>query len=482
MSIATHYTLNLTPVGGTPPSLVQEAVNNDSGDRGTVTVDATDGWSTPTSGNLLIAVWAPEAQAQVPVGAIDDGWIPAHHLGNAYWDTGVYVDASGSPVWTYYKYSNGTESSITFTGSETNRHTALLLAEFSDTVGSGYPFARTMGNNISGPRQGASSSMPETTHTTASDTLVYCVGVKEEDAAGESISWTAPMVKQSDYFVDTPDDEPTAFHTATYEPTSAGSLNVQWTRSTASPDRAGLVTLEIKPAGYTRPTVSSAVVEQGISTNRQLAGIGTTSFLINASDGWSTPTSGNQLVMMALFNTSRADGMSPPSGWTEDKQLHTSDRSFIFSRVSDGTESSISFTTPLGIDDGCIHVFEISGLTNKTFVDATMNTYSAQEALPAEGGTTHGHPGINADQGIVLAGTRYDSMNVGQEPTAVVWYGEAGVTQTDTAFTTNRASGPSNFGASGYILTGDDEAVNVSVSYESLDTNHLSYMVLAHYT
>lgn len=81
----------------------------------------------------------------------------------------------------------------------------------------------------------------------------------------------------------------------------------------------------------------------------------TTSLIVTPD---ATPISGNLLVLIVVSNNT----VTTPSGWTLAKSAIDNTGSYVFYKISAGTESSITVTQPS--DFGTIAVMEYSGLTN----------------------------------------------------------------------------------------------------------------------
>lgn len=101
------------------------------------------------------------------------------------------------------------------------------------------------------------------------------------------------------------------------------------------------------------------------------AAIGTTGVGVGSGQGWSTPTSGNLLVITLNIDVT----MSTPSGWTAGPSVVDDNAAYSFYKTSNGTESTIAPT--YASTNAVITACEYSGVTATPFDVQNSSTITA---------------------------------------------------------------------------------------------------------
>jgi hypothetical protein len=147
-----------------------------------ITIASGDGWATPTSGNLLVVSANSDATVTGPTGA-------------GSWTAGPSI-VDGNGTYTWYKISNGTETSITCTPSVSDK-IAMTACEYSGV--SGTPFDVSNSSTIASVSGSATTSTSVT--TTAAGDLVVAFALLHGTLGGTiavptSPAWTNSFVQQ----------------------------------------------------------------------------------------------------------------------------------------------------------------------------------------------------------------------------------------------------------------------------------------------
>jgi len=110
-------------ITGTPVQCVTDTSGSENS-----TVDGTDGWSTPTSGNFLAAMKVLKKNG------VDNSTAstPSGYTAGPFQETGG-AGNSRANYYVYYKTSDGTETSLTVNGSAAAGSSSLMLCEFNST-------------------------------------------------------------------------------------------------------------------------------------------------------------------------------------------------------------------------------------------------------------------------------------------------------------------------------------------------------------
>jgi len=228
-------------------TLVQKAQNSNSATAANTTIGSGQSWATPTSGNLLVA-WA---NSDISVTG-PSGWTAGPSI----------VDGNAAYVW--YKISNGTETSITFTHSAFN--TTVGVLEYS-----GATVPRDV-QNTAGTSSGSSTSVNvSATATSSTGDLWICVFGGHSGSAGTAPTWTNSFTNQQIVYAGTANTTINcATFVADFQNTSAATVNttVSWTGGTMNDRQSLLIAFPLTSSGGggTTPTIS-LVGSTGISSN-----------------------------------------------------------------------------------------------------------------------------------------------------------------------------------------------------------------------
>jgi hypothetical protein len=118
-------------------------------------IGAGDGWATPTAGNLLVVSANGDFTTNAP-------------SGSGTWTAGPST-IDGNGVYTYYKVSDGTESTITVSLTSGTFHFCITACEYSGL--SAAPFDTSNSSTVSGTG-GTSTTAVSVTTTAAADLVV----------------------------------------------------------------------------------------------------------------------------------------------------------------------------------------------------------------------------------------------------------------------------------------------------------------------
>jgi hypothetical protein len=118
-------------------------------------IGAGDGWATPTAGNLLVVSANGDFTTTAP-------------SGSGTWTAGPSI-IDGNGVYTYYKVSDGTESTITVALTSGTFHFTITACEYSGLTAT--PFDTSNSSTVSGTN-GTSTSAVSVTTTAAADLIV----------------------------------------------------------------------------------------------------------------------------------------------------------------------------------------------------------------------------------------------------------------------------------------------------------------------
>lgn len=196
---------------------VQSASNVDGGTTAIV-IGSGQGWSTPTSGNVLVAWYSGDNTCSTPTG----------------FTAGSSV-VDNNAVYLFYKASNGTESSVTFTqGGSTDG--ACGLIEYSGVTAS--PFDTQVASGAS-TTNGTSIAAVSVTNTGADgDIHVAVAGLGETGAASAPASpvWTNSFTNIQTVTSGTPNTASFSMaFVAEFQNTAAATVStgVSWTNQIA---------------------------------------------------------------------------------------------------------------------------------------------------------------------------------------------------------------------------------------------------------
>lgn len=156
-------------------SAVQRKAKGTNG--ASISIGAGDGWATPTSGNLLVVTANSDATVTI----------------TGTWTAGPSV-VDGNGTYTWYRISNGTESTITCTPSVSDT-ICITAAEYSGVAAS--PFDTSNSSTISGSG-GATTTAVSVTTAAAGDLIVAaaCLHSYSTATAPTGPSWTNSFVNQ----------------------------------------------------------------------------------------------------------------------------------------------------------------------------------------------------------------------------------------------------------------------------------------------
>lgn len=191
-------------------TLVQSALNQ--GATASLAVGSTQGWATPTSGNLLVA-WA-NADATVTVN-------------NSMAAGPSVVDGNGVYIW--YKVSAGTETSFTFTPSVSDTITAGVL-EYSGVTGT--PFDVQSSSSIASGSGTSTTAVSVTATGTSGDLFVAVAGLHSLASTPTSPTWTNGFINQQSNNAGTPNTTTfVASFVADFQNTAAATVSTtcSWT-------------------------------------------------------------------------------------------------------------------------------------------------------------------------------------------------------------------------------------------------------------
>lgn len=85
-----------------------------------------------------------------------------------------------------------------------------------------------------------------------------------------------------------------------------------------------------------------------------------------------TPTSGNKLVMLTVQRSTNGSWTSEPSGWTKEASGVNGNEWAVYSKTSDGTETSASWTKSSATRAWASAVVEVEGWTTCTYQSTTL--------------------------------------------------------------------------------------------------------------
>lgn len=184
----------------------------------TISIGSGQGWAAPTSGNVLIA-WA-NADISVTL----SGWTAGPSV----------VDGNAAYFW--YKQSNGTETTISFTMGATPWSTHVGVLEYS---GIGIP--RDVQNNSNSQTGSTSSPSVSATGTSSSgDLWIALAGMAESANGASSPSWTNSFVNQQTVST-TPGSRYVTTFVASYQNTSAATVSTVCSWTGGMTDRIALL-------------------------------------------------------------------------------------------------------------------------------------------------------------------------------------------------------------------------------------------------
>lgn len=103
---------------------------------------------------------------------------------------------------------------------------------------------------------------------------------------------------------------------------------------------------------------------------------------VGSGQGWNTPTTGN--VLIAFSTADVTHGI--PTGWTLAASAVDWAACYLFYKVSDGTETSVTISP--GAHRSILNVYEYSGLDNVTLVDVATSNNRGSSGLSVSTGTT----------------------------------------------------------------------------------------------
>lgn len=189
----------------------------------TVSIGAGDGWSTPTSGNLLVVTVNSDATVTMTTSGFTAG--PS------------IVDGNGAYAW--YKVAAGTESTVTVTPGA-SVPTVMTLCEYSGLTAT--PFDVQNSSTISGSA-GTTTTLASVTTGAAGDLIVavaqlhgYSTGIPA------SPSWTNSFINQltADTGSNT-SNQCTSFYAELLAAGAAGSYNTQASWTNNASDRQHMI-------------------------------------------------------------------------------------------------------------------------------------------------------------------------------------------------------------------------------------------------
>lgn len=144
----------------------------------------------------------------------------------------------------------------------------------------------------------------------------------------------------------------------------------------------------------------------------QKTGSPATSINISATDGWTTPVVGNLIVVTANSDAT----VSTPSGFSIVNTVIDGNGAYMFAKVADGTESTIT-VAPTSSAEIAATFAEYSGLVGVTPVDM-----SATSTISGSGGTATTPTAVTttvAGDLVIAAGLLHGAS--GAAPTSPVW-------------------------------------------------------------
>jgi hypothetical protein len=113
---------------------------------------------------------------------------------------------------------------------------------------------------------------------------------------------------------------------------------------------------------------------------------------------YSSPTSGNTLVVVIVTNASGSNTFSTPSGWNAGRNEA---EAAAFWKISDGTETSTNFTYTGGTTTRCWAI-ELSGAhASAPFDSSGYSTFTTQNSVAT---TTDATAAVNDEYGVSMAG------------------------------------------------------------------------------
>lgn len=138
---------------------VQRVGKGNNAAAGSIAVGAGDGWATPTTGNLLVVSANGDFTTTAPTGA-------------GTWTAGPSI-IDGNGVYTWYKVSDGTESTITVALTSGTFDFCVTVCEYSGITAS--PFDASNSSTASGV--GSFTSVSVSLTTTAAADLILAFGL-----------------------------------------------------------------------------------------------------------------------------------------------------------------------------------------------------------------------------------------------------------------------------------------------------------------
>lgn len=157
---------------------VQRVGKGNNAAAGSIAVGAGDGWATPTTGNLLVVSANGDFTTTAPTGA-------------GTWTAGPSI-IDGNGAYTWYKVSDGTESTITVALTSGTFDFCITVCEYSGT--SATPFDTSNSSTISGVTGFVSTSVSVTTTAAADLILAYGLFHSAGATAPTFSSWSNSFV------------------------------------------------------------------------------------------------------------------------------------------------------------------------------------------------------------------------------------------------------------------------------------------------
>lgn len=226
---------------------VQRLAKGNQGATTSVTFGSTDGWATPTAGNLLVVSTNGDFTTTTPTGS--GTWIAGPSI----------VDGNG--VFTWYKTADGTESSVTTQLTSGTFQYVATLAEYSGVSA----FDTSNSSTVSGSG-GTSTSAAAVTTTVSGDLVIAFALLHSLNNPATLPSWTAGLTNVLTGQSATTWASANSTQTFVGELLGAGAAGsyspiASWTTSAADRQQ---ITLAFKPSVAAAPVAKQTNVRQAV--------------------------------------------------------------------------------------------------------------------------------------------------------------------------------------------------------------------------
>lgn len=318
-----------------------------------ISVGSGQGWSTPTSGNLLVA-FASKTSWSFSNGTISmSGW------------TELYQTDVNRVYGVFYKESDGTESTITASSSGSYQF-GLVVYEIS-----GHDTTTPIADHANGAYSSSSSSITLPSTTPDGDNALFLAFADFEDDDCSAFTYTNSFTvgAYAESSTGLPDNAVGSGYKIVTDGSSQGTTvgkvgggSDEWWGYIVCVNEAGpepgvvLATTDELTLTTYKATVEPNAIEPNVVQTGQAVTSNGQSVSVGSGEGWSTPTSGNLIVILGM-SWSQGSGSSVlpinwvlPSGFTEVCRAEGNnttdyDQGIILAyKVSNGTESSLTLS------------------------------------------------------------------------------------------------------------------------------------------